>query len=248
MTSRTQCLLAVFVICLASVQARAQEGQPGAHPPGAPGAAGATGPENKYVELSHSKDRVIKATAERYLNLVKFQEWGVASGSTAIAKYVSHDPDLKRVKLSFAKGTGKDRVIKEVDIEVEKLNKTCQARVKQIDVLQKRLDELATTGAAKGDSAGGHGGPEGPGAPMAGERDAHPRNGRGPEGPSAGPGAPPPQPGAPPQAAAPEADPSASEPDPLGFAELPPVAPPAAVAPPGGPGNLPPTTPPGAAK
>ena len=79
-------------------------------PPGAPGATAVTGPENKYVELSHSKDRVIKATAERYLSLIKFQEWGGASGKTQIAKYVSHDPDLKQVKLSIARGIGKDRV------------------------------------------------------------------------------------------------------------------------------------------
>src|SRR4051812_26498839 len=237
MKSRAYCLLAVFAICLASVQVRAQEG-PGAHPPGAPGT---TGPENKYVELSHSKDRVIKATAERYLNLVKFQEWGGATGKTQMAKYVSHDPDLKQVKLSVARGTGKDRVLKEFDVEVEKLNKTCQARVKQIDLLQKRLDELAATAAAKGDGAGGHGGPEGPGAVMARERDVHPQNGPGPEGPSSGPGAPPPHPGTIPPAAGPEADPSASEPDPLGFAELPPVTPAAGVAPPAGPGSLPPT-------
>lgn len=246
MKSRKHCWLAVFVICLASVQVRAQEGQPGYHPPGVPGAPGATGPENKYVELSHSKDRVIKATAERYLNLVKFQEWGAASGSTTMAKYVSHDPDLKQVKLSVTKGTGKERVAKEVDVPVEKLNKTCQARVKQIDILQKRLDLLASTAAGQADGAGRPGGPEGPGARIAHERGARPPEGQGPEGASAGPGAPPPHPEAPPQAAAPEADASASEPDPIGFAELPPVTPTAAAAPPTGPGSLPPASPEGA--
>src|SRR4051812_3575553 len=108
MIMRSRCLLAVFAICLPFVQAGAQEGQPGFRPPAAPGT---TGPENKYVELSHSKDRVIKATAERYLNLVKFQEWGGASGKTQMGKYVSHEPDLKRVKLSVARGSGKDRVL-----------------------------------------------------------------------------------------------------------------------------------------
>src|SRR3954452_2151417 len=211
MKSRAYCLLAVIAICLASVQVRAQEG-PGYHPPGAPGA---TGPENKYVELSHSKDRVIKATAERYLNLVKFQEWGAASGSTTMAKYVSHDPDLKQVKLSVAKGTGKDRVFKDVDVQVEKLNKICQARVKQIDILQKRLDDLTKTAAANGDGTGGHVGPEGPGGRTSRERGAHPPEGQGPEAASAGPGAPPPQPGAPPQTATPEIDASATEPDPI---------------------------------
>src|SRR5215213_8137332 len=222
MKPRTHLLLAVFATCLVFCQARAQEGQPGYHPPGAPGA---TGPENKYVELSHSKDRVIKATAERYLSLIKFQEWGGASGKTQIAKYVSHDPDLKQVKLSIARGTGKDRVLKEFDVEVAKLNKTSQARVKQIDVLQKRLDELANTAAAQGDGAARPGGPEGPGGPMARERVANSPEGHGPEGASAGPGAPPPHPEASAQAAPPEVDPSELEPDPIGFAELPPVAP-----------------------
>ena len=235
MISHTRCLLAVIAICLAFSPARGQEGQPGSQVPGAPGS---TGPESKYVEMSHSKDRVLKATAERYLNLVKFQEWGGASGKTQMAKYVSHDPDLKQVKLSVAKGTGKDRVVKEFDVEVDKLNKTCQARVKQIDVLQKRLDELSATVAAQGDGTVRPGGPAGPGAAMARERTAHPRNEQGPESASAGPGAPPAGPGAPPQqgAAPTQADPSASEPDPLGFAELPPVSPPAA-APPTGPGQ-----------
>ena len=115
MISRTRCLFAVLVTCMAYCHARGQEGPPGSHPPGAPGAAPVSESEKKYVEMSHSKDRVLKATAERYLNLVKFQEWGGASGKTQMAKYVSHDPDLKQVKLSVAKGTGKDRVVKEFD-------------------------------------------------------------------------------------------------------------------------------------
>src|SRR3954464_8490874 len=163
MKSRTYCLLAVVATCFSSAPARAQEGQPGYHPPGAPGAPDTTGPETKYVEMSHSKDRVIKATAERYLNLIKFQEWGGASGKTQIAKYVSHDPGLKQVKLSVARGTGKDRVLKEFDVQVATLNKTCQGRVKQIDVLQKRLDELASTAAGQADGTGRPGRPEGAG-------------------------------------------------------------------------------------
>ena len=244
MKMRSPCLLAVFAICLAFGQALGQEGQPGFRPPGAPGAPGATGPENKYVELSRSKDRVIKATAERYLNLIKFQEWGGASGKTQMAKYVSHEPDLKRVKLSVARGSGKDRVLKEFDVEVEKLNKTGQARVKQIDILQKRLDELATTAAAQGDGTGRPGGPERPEGASPGEPVAHPREAQDPEGADAGPGAAPPGPGpTPPQSATPEVDPSASEPDPLGFAELPPVTPSAAPGPPAGPGGVLPSVP-----
>jgi hypothetical protein len=182
--------------------------------------------EKKYVDMSQSKDRVLKATAERYLNLIKFQEWGGASGKTQVAKYVSHDPDLKSVKLSVAHGTGKDRVVKEFDVEVAKLNKVSQARVKQIDTLQKRLDELSAAVDAKGDGTppGGAGGPEA----MARGRKASPQNAPGPEAAAAGPDAPPAGPGTAAPAAAPPADPSASEPDPLGFAELPPVSPPAA--------------------
>jgi hypothetical protein len=240
-------IAAVLVIFLAVGQARAQEGQPGARPPAAPGS---TGPDNKYVELSRSKDRVIKATAERYLNLVKFQEWGGASGKTQMAKYVSHEPDLKRVKLSVARGSGKDRVVKEFDVDVEKLNKTCQARVKQIDLLQKRLDDLAATAAALGDGTGGPARPEVSGATAPGERGPQTPDAQGPEGGYAGPGAPPTgpgaapsQPGAAPQTSGIEVDPSASEPDPLGFAELPPVTPGPGGAPPAGPGSLPPTSP-----
>jgi hypothetical protein len=241
MISLTRCLFAILVTCMAYCHARSQEGPPGSQPPGAPGAAPVSESEKKYVEMSHSKDRVLKATAERYLNIIKLQEWGGASGKSLMAKYVSHDPDLKKVKLSVATGTVKDRVFKDYDVAVDKLNKTCQARVKQIDVLQKRLDELS----AAVDSAGK---PGGAGTAMASERGMHPRTGQGPEGPGApapGPSATPAQPAAAP--AGPEADPSASEPDPLGFAELPAVAPPAAGPPQAGPGGVLPTAPAGPA-
>jgi hypothetical protein len=226
---------------MAYCHARGQEGPPGSNPPAAPGAAPVSESEKKYVEMTHSKDRVLKATAERYLNVIKLQEWGGASGKSLMAKYVSHDPDLKKVKLSVATGTVKDRVFKDYDVAVDKLNKTCQARVKQIDVLQKRLDELS----AAVDSAGKPGGPAGPGAAMAGERGMRTRTGQGPEGPGApapGPAATPAQPAAAP--AEPQADPSASEPDPLGFAELPAVALPATGPPQAGPGGVLPTAPP----
>jgi len=191
--------------------------------------------------MSHSKDRVLKAKAERYLSVIKFQEWGGASGKSLMAKYISHDPDLKKVKLAVATGTGKDRVFKDYDVSVDKLNKICQARVKQIDVLQNGLDELSATV----DSNGKPGGPAGPGAAVASERGTRAHPGQGPEGPgtpAAASTATPAQPGAAP--AGPEADPSASEPDPIGFAELPAVAPPAAAAPQAGPGAVLPTAPP----
>ena len=212
MTLRALCLLAVLGNVLAMSAARAQEG-PGPARPGAPGAAAVSGPEKRYVDMSKSKDRVLKATAERYLALLKFQEWTGASGKTQTAKYVSHDPDLTRVKLAIATGSGKDRVTKEVDVEVAKLNKVCQSRVKQIDLLQKRLEELAAEATKKGETfAPADATTPGAAAPGAEVVAA------GPEGPAA--------PGAQPQA--PAEDPSASEPDPLGFAELPPVTPPGA--------------------
>src|SRR3954471_1620656 len=140
MISRTRCLFAVLLLCVAYCHARGQEGQPGSQPPAAPGAPPVSESEKKYIEMSHSKDRVLKAKAERYLSVIKFQEWGGASGKSLMAKYISHDPDLKKVKLAVATGTGKDRVFKDYDVSVDKLNKICQARVKQIDVLQKGLD------------------------------------------------------------------------------------------------------------
>ncbi len=219
MNLRTLCLLAVVGNLVAIGAASAQEGPPGTRP-GAPGAAAVSGPEKRYVDMSHSKDRVLKATAERYLALIKFQEWTGASGKSQIAKYVSHDPDLSRVKLSISSGTGKERITKEVDVELVKLNKVCQARVKQIDVLQKRLEELAAEATAKGETFASA---EEPGTAAGPEAVA-----AGPEGDAAAPGAPP--------QAAPVEDPSESEPDPLGFAELPPVEPPAG--PEGAPGPM----------
>src|SRR3954462_215895 len=121
MISRTRCLLAVLLSCMAYCQARGQEGQPGSQP-AAPGAAPVSESEKKYIEMSHSKDRVLKAKAERYLSVIKFQEWGGASGKSLMAKYISHDPDLKKVKLAVATGTGKDRVFKDYDVSVDKLN------------------------------------------------------------------------------------------------------------------------------
>jgi hypothetical protein len=237
MISRSHLLFAALVLCLTHCHARGQEGQPGSQPPAAPGAAPVSESEKKYVEMTHSKDRVLKATAERYMNVIKLQEWGGASGKSLMAKYVSHDPDLKKVKLAVATGTAKDRVFKEFDVAVDKLNKTGQARVKQIDVLQKRLDDLS----AAVDAAGKPGAPPGPGGATAGARA---RTAPGPEAPGApvaGPEAAATQPSAAP--AGPQADPSASEPDPLGFAELPAVAPSVPAGPQGGPSGAPPKAP-----
>src|SRR5262245_50365623 len=122
MITRTRSLIAVMAFCLAVGQLLAQEGQPGGQPgqPAArpPGPAPPSGVDPKYVDLSHSKDPKTKGLAERYLNLVKFQDWGGANGKTRTAKYVSHDADLRKVKLAIPQGSGKDRVLKEYDVEV----------------------------------------------------------------------------------------------------------------------------------
>ncbi len=162
MISRAHYLIVSIGISLAIGQARAQEAPRGSLPTGSPATAG---PEEKYADLTHSKDPKTKGLAERYLNLLKYQEWGTASGKIIVAKYVSHDPDLRHVKLAVPRGIGKDRTVKEYNVDVEILNKISQARVKQIDTLQKKLDELAVS-----DKQGDAGIQAGPGGPMRDER------------------------------------------------------------------------------
>jgi hypothetical protein len=175
------------------------------------------GVDKFYWDLSHSKDRVTKSMAERYIATIKAQEWSDLSGKfKTIARYVRHTPDLASVTIETGKGRGTERVTKEVTVPVDKLSKTCQSRVRQIDAMQKKLKELA---AAKP-------GENGAGAPMTDERGAEPGAvAAGPEaGAGIGPGEVGPGTGAA-SPAAPEVDPSASEPDPLGFAELPDAGP-----------------------
>lgn len=197
--SQTSCCFAILLI---ASTARAQD---------LPGTEKETpaplGVEKFYWDLTKSEDRALKAMAERYVNLVKVQEWSDLSGKfKAVAHYVKHDPSLTTVTIRVMKGKGADRSSDEKTVPVDKLSKTCQSRVKQIDTMQKKLKEAA---AKSKDGAGGVPGatPETPGAPMTDERGAEPG--------AAGPG---PGPAGPPAVAAP--DPSASEPDPLGFAEI----------------------------
>lgn len=181
--------------------------------------------ERKYTDLAKSKDAKIKGFSERILNLVKFQEWGTASGKSPIARYIGHDADMSHIKLEVSQGSGKDRTTKEYNVEVDKLNKLSQSRVKQISTLEKRIDELVAASGDKGTASGA--GPSGAAPEM---HNAGRRNNRRNDAAAAGPGnapiaeAPPSQPA---QPQPPQPDPSASEPDPLGFAELPPVSPPA---------------------
>jgi hypothetical protein len=209
--------LAVAVFGLVLLAVRALEAQP--PKPGDLPATPPLGVDKFYFDLLKSDNATTRATAERYIGLVKVQEWSDLSGKfKAAAHYVKHEPNLSMVTIAVMKGQGSDRTADEKTVPVDKLSKTCQMRVKQIDLLQKKLKEAA----AKAN-------PGGPGAPMTDEHGADPNA----KGPDAGPAA------AAPGAAAP--DPSASEPDPLGFAEvqLAPAAGPGAP-PLGGPGSIPP--------
>jgi hypothetical protein len=210
---------------------------------GVPGAADAKpdtppppGVDKIYWDLTKSQDRSTKSLAERYVNAVKVQEWNDLTGKfRTVARYVKHEPDLSMVTIEIVKGRGAERTTEQKTVPVEKLSKTCQSRVRQIDAMQKKLKELAAAeakkdpNAADGIAAPGAS-PETPGAPMRDERGADPAAVAGPgAGQSASP--PPPQP---PVEAPP--DPSASEPDPLGFAEI------VDASPQPGPGEVPPAT------
>ena len=125
---------------------------------GVPGAENPPDPAKKYADLRKSRNRATKALAERYSDLVGLQVWTDSSGVKTSGRYVAHDPDLKWIKLSVATGSGENRQVKESTLEVAKLNRTSQSRVRQIAAYQKRLDELAasekTDGADSGLAAG----------------------------------------------------------------------------------------------
>jgi hypothetical protein len=217
--------------------------------------ASATDSEKTYHDLRRSKNRATKGVADRYFYLVRAQEWTSLNGkSKIVAKYVAHDPDLGWVKLSTVKGTGANRVTREITVDVAKLNKACQSRVKQIDTLQKKLDELKVKEEEdESDQAGAEGAnSRGYGAPMRDERGAEPEPPA--DAPAADPSAG--ERGAgdrgyggyeetPPAATAPApatAQPDSSDPDPLGFGEVANEAPPAATADPRGVYGPPPTS------
>jgi hypothetical protein len=184
--------------------------------------------ETTYFELRRSNDRPTKIIADRYFNLVKLQEWSDLSGKSKVtAKYVDHDPDLKWVKLQAVRGRGADRVVKEITVPVEKLSKTCQSRVRQINALQKKLDELAAAANEEDAAAAGD-----PGAPMVDERGVEPEfAGRRGERFAEPIETEVPPPSSPP--VEPNAAPAEFEVDPLGFAEVDLSSPPPFVGPEG---------------
>jgi hypothetical protein len=104
----------------------------------------ATDAERTYGELRSAKDARTRLLGERWSNLIRLQEWNDATGKFATtAKYVEHDPELQWVKLRMIKGTGANRVVKDVTIPVAKLSKTCQSRVRQISVLREKVATAA---------------------------------------------------------------------------------------------------------
>ena len=116
--------------------------------------------------------------AERWYNAVRQQEWSDASGKfKTTAKYVEHDPNFAWVKLRVIRGTGKERVVKDVQIPLDKLSKACQARVRTISVLAEKIAEAKEDEAKKeseeeedADAAGGRGGESLDGEPPATKR------------------------------------------------------------------------------
>ena len=83
--------------------------------------------------MRDSDDVKTKLLAERWYGAIKQQEWTDATGKfKTSAKYVAHDPQLAWVKIRMIQGVGKKRVVKDMQIPLEKLSVACQARVKQI--------------------------------------------------------------------------------------------------------------------
>ena len=190
-----------LVVCTAGAQERG--GVPGADAKDTP----PPGVDKFYFDLSKSKDRSTKSLAERYISMVKAQEWSDLSGNfKTVARYVKHTPDLTTVTIEVIKGRGAEQKSETKTVPVDKLSKSCQSRVRQINAMQKKLQEVAAAMPGENGLT-----PGSPGAPMVDERGVEPgaTAGVGPEG---GPAA---------VAAEAAPDPSASEPDPLGFAELP---------------------------
>jgi hypothetical protein len=125
-----------------------------------------TDAERDWKAVRSSNDPRTKLMADRWYNSIKQQEWSDASGKfKTSAKYVEHDPNLAWVKLRMIRGTGKDRVVKDVQIPLDKLSKACQARVRTISVLAEKIAEAKEDEAKKdseeeenADAAGGRGG------------------------------------------------------------------------------------------
>jgi hypothetical protein len=115
-----------------------------------------TDAERSYRELRKSSDAATQLLAERWYGLVRLQEWTNATGKfTTRAKYVAHDPALAWVKLRVIRGSGDQRIIKDIEVPLEKLSKLCQSRVRQIAFLAEKVAEAAAAEAQAETDDGG---------------------------------------------------------------------------------------------
>lgn len=120
-----------------------------------------TDAERDWKAVRNSEDVRTKIMAERWFNAIRQQDWSDASGKFKVsAKYLEHDPDLKWVKLRTIRGTGKGRQVKDVEIPLEKLSKSCQARVRTISVLAEKIAEAKEEEAKKAEEDEDDGGAE----------------------------------------------------------------------------------------
>ncbi len=134
-----------------------------------------TDAERLYRDIRDSGDREIQPLGQRWYGLVKRQEWTDDSGKfTATARYVAHDPDLRWVTLRVERVVDGQRQYKDMNIPVERLNKACQSRVRQIAHLEPRVVEaLESAGEEEeeDDEAGDHRGDRRRGRPERDEAD-----------------------------------------------------------------------------
>ena len=110
----------------------------------------ATDVEKSYLAARNSKDPKTQLLADRWYKLVQLREWSDASGKFQVnAKYLEQDEKQGTVKLRVVKGTGKEQVVSDKTIAVDKLSKECQSRVKQIAFLTEKVDEAGKAEAEK---------------------------------------------------------------------------------------------------
>jgi hypothetical protein len=101
-----------------------------------------TDAERSWRDLRGSDDVKSKLMAERWYGVIKQQDWSDKSGKfKTSAKYLAHDPKLAWVKLRVIQGAGAKRVVKDVQIPLEKLSPACQSRVRTISVLTEKMAE-----------------------------------------------------------------------------------------------------------
>jgi len=133
-----------------------------------------TDADRSYRAIRDSSDAATQALAQRWYSLVRLQDWTDATGRFKTrAKYVEHDSELAWVKLRVIQGSSDQRVVKDIQVPVEKLSPICQSRVRQIAFLSEKVS------AAVAEEQAAEAGDAEPGAGET-ERDF--------SGPSAGPG------------------------------------------------------------